>query len=128
MLLGPMPSPRRKTDSMTESSVAVVSRPISKNVSTICHDKMSENIRTCNGHPIVHDHTRTHDRRTSVDATGDEGHLQQAGQLVLVLDGGLGVHDAALVAERHVRADQDVVGDGLAEDLDAQHICDSVES
>lgn len=28
MAPGPMPSPRRKTDSMTESSVAVVSRPV----------------------------------------------------------------------------------------------------
>jgi hypothetical protein len=27
MLLGPIPSPRRNTDSTTESSVAVVSRP-----------------------------------------------------------------------------------------------------
>ena len=44
----------------------------------------------------------------------------------MVLDGGFGVHDAALVGEGHVGACEDVVGDGLAEDFDAEDIGDTV--
>lgn len=36
------------------------------------------------------------------------------------------MHDAALVRERHVRAGQDVVCDGLAEDFNTQHISDDL--
>lgn len=34
------------------------------------------------------------------------------------------MYDAALVGESHVGADQDVVGDGLAEDVDAEDVGD----
>lgn len=74
------------------------------------------------GHPVVDDHAGADDVAAPVDGAGDEGYLQQAGQLVLVLDAGLGVHEAALVGQAHVAADQHVVGHGLAEDLDAQHV------
>ena len=47
--------------------------------------------------PVVHDHAGADDGRAAVDAAGDEGHLQERGELVLVADGGLGVHDSALV-------------------------------
>lgn len=74
------------------------------------------------GAPVVDDHAGADDGRAPVDAAGHERDLQQRGQLVLVLDRRLGVDDAALVGEGHVAADEDVVGDGLAEDLDAQHV------
>ena len=35
------------------------------------------------------------------------------------------MYDPALVAESHVRACEDVVGDGLTEDFDAEDVCDS---
>lgn len=44
----------------------------------------------------------------------------------MVLDGGLGVDDSALVREGHVGACEDVVGDCLAEDFDAEDVGDSV--
>ncbi len=35
------------------------------------------------------------------------------------------MYDAPLIAEGHVRACQEVVGDCLAEDFDAEDVCDS---
>jgi hypothetical protein len=83
-------------------------------------------VETSDGHPVVDDHSGADDGATAVHTAGDERHLQQRAELVLVLDAGLGVHDAALVAETHVAAGQDIVGDGLAEDLDAEHVGDDL--
>lgn len=74
------------------------------------------------GHPVVDDHAGADDGAAAVHAASHQGHLQQRAQLVLVLNAGLGVHNAALVAEGHVAARQNVVGDCLTEDLDAQHV------
>jgi len=43
----------------------------------------------------------------------------------LVLDTGFRVHEAALVAKGHVGAGEDIVGDGLAEDFDAEDVGDA---
>ena len=83
-------------------------------------------VETGDGHPVVDDHSGADNGATAVHTAGDQRHLQQRAQLVLVLDAGLGVHDSALVAEAHVAAGQDVVGDCLAEDLDTQHIGDDL--
>ena len=83
-------------------------------------------IQTGDGHPVVDDHTGTDDGRTSVDGTGNERNLQQRAQLVLVLDAGLGVDDTTGVAQAHVRANKDVVGNCLSEDLDTQNIGDDL--
>ncbi|KAF2462339.1 hypothetical protein BDY21DRAFT_12026 [Lineolata rhizophorae] len=77
------------------------------------------------GHPVVDDDAGADDGAAAVDGAGDERHLEQRRQLVLVLHRRLGVHDAALVAEGHVRAREDVVGDGLAEDFDAEDVGDA---
>jgi hypothetical protein len=79
-------------------------------------------IQAGDGHPVVDNHTGTNDGRTSVDGTGNKRNLQQRAQLVLVLDAGLGVDDTTGVAQAHVRANKDVVGDCLSEDLDTQNI------
>lgn len=142
MALGPMPSPSLKTDSTTLSSVAVVSRPAfplaifllfnlyaSASASIIVVTVMPRDgtcaghEHTSNSHPVVNNHTGTDDGRTSVDTTSDEGHLEQTRELVLVLYRRLRVDDTALVRKRHVGARKDVVGDGLAENLHAEHIC-----
>lgn len=82
----------------------------------------SRGIETRNSQPVVHDHTGTDDGATAVHTTGDEGHLEQGREFVLVTDGGLGVDDTALVGEGHVGACEDVVSDGLAEDFDAEDV------
>lgn len=79
-------------------------------------------IETRHGHPVIDDHSGAHHVAAAVHTAGDKWHLQQAAELVLVLYAGLGVHEAALVAERHVRAYQHVVGNSLTEHLDAQHV------
>jgi hypothetical protein len=79
-------------------------------------------IQTSDGHPVVDNHTSTDNGRTSVDGTGNERNLQQRAQLVLVLDAGLGVDNTTGVAQAHVRANKDVVGDCLSENLDTQNI------
>ena len=82
----------------------------------------SRGIKTRNSQPVIHDHTSADDGATAVHTTGDEWHLEQGGEFVLVTDGGLGVNDTTLVGEGHVGACKDVVGDGLAEDFDAEDV------
>lgn len=81
-------------------------------------------VETGDGHPVIDNHSGADDGATAVHTAGDQRHLQQRAQLVLVLDTGLGVHDTALVAEAHVAAGEHIVGDCLAEDLHAQHVGD----
>jgi hypothetical protein len=83
-------------------------------------------VETSDGHPVVDDHAGADDSATAVHTAGDKRNLQQRAELVLVLDAGLGVHDTALVAEAHVAAGQHIVGDCLAEDLNAQHVGDDL--
>ena len=78
------------------------------------------------GHPVVDDHAGANDGAPAVHAPRHERDLQQAGQLVLVLDRGLGVHEAAVVGQRHVAARQDVGGNGLPEDFNAQRVGDDL--
>lgn len=58
--------------------------------------------------------------------TYDQGHLEQTAQLVLVLYAGFGMHEAALIGDGTIAADEDVVGDGLAKDLDLEYVCDDL--
>lgn len=81
-------------------------------------------IKTGNSQPVVNNHSCADDGGTSVDGASDEWNLEKRGQLILVLDRGLWVDDSSLVGECHVRSDQDVVGNGLTENLDAENIGD----
>lgn len=85
----------------------------------------SRRIQTRHSQPVINDHTSADDGRTAVHGTSDEGDLQQRGEFVLVADGGFRVHETALVGERHVGSCQDVVGDCLAEDFDAEDVGDA---
>lgn len=58
--------------------------------------------------------------------TYHQWNLEQATQLILVLYARLGVYKPALVRDRAVAADQNVVRNGLAEDLDLEHIGDNL--
>jgi len=79
-------------------------------------------IQTSDGHPVVDNHTGTDNGRTSVDGTSNKRNLQQRTQLILVLNAGLGVDDTTGVAQAHVRANKDIVGNRLSEYLDTQNI------
>lgn len=79
-----------------------------------------------NRHPIVDYHPRADEVTPPVHGAGDERHAHEARELVLVARRRLGVHEAALVREGHVGADEDVVGDGLPEDLDAEDVGDDL--
>jgi hypothetical protein len=50
--------------------------------------------------------------------------LQQAGKFILVLNARLGVDDSTVIGNGAVRSDEDVVGDGLSEDLDLEDVSD----
>ena len=80
-------------------------------------------IEASDSHPVVDNHTGTDDRATSVHTTCNKRDLEQTRQFVLVLNRCLGVHDTALIAQRHVRACENVIRDCLPEDLHAKHIC-----
>jgi hypothetical protein len=81
-------------------------------------------IKPCERRPIVHDEARTDDVRSSIHRPGHQGYLQQAGKLILVLNACFGVDDSTIVGDGAVRADEDVVGDGLSEDLDLEDVGD----
>lgn len=81
-------------------------------------------VETSDGHPVVDYHAGANNRATTVHTAGDERHLEQRAQLVLVLNAGLGMHDSALVAQAHIAAGQDIVRDCLPEDFHAQHVGD----
>jgi hypothetical protein len=83
-------------------------------------------IHAHDGQPVIDDHACADHGRSAIDAPGHQRHLQQTAQLVLVLDRRLGMDEAALVAEGHVAAGEDVGGDGLAEDLDAESVGDDL--
>src|SRR5947209_8353936 len=55
-----------------------------------------------------------------------ERDLQQSAQLLLTLDARLRVDEATPIAEDAVAADEAVVGEGLAEDLDLEDVCDDL--
>ena len=94
--------------------------------------------------PVIHDEARADNIGSAVDCTSlhptstpahpnrpsqsthHEGHLEQTAELVLVLHAGLWVDEAALVGDGAIRADEDVVGDGLAEDLDLEDVRDDL--
>lgn len=81
-------------------------------------------VQTGDGHPVVDDHAGADHGATAVHTASHERHLQQRAQLVLVLDAGLGMHDAALVAQAHVAAGKDIVRDRLPENFYAEHVGD----
>ena len=83
-------------------------------------------IKTSHGQPVVNDHSGANNTRTSVHRSGNKRNLEQGGQLVLVLDGGLRVNDSSLVGESHVGSDEDVIGDGLAKNFDTEDVGDDL--
>jgi hypothetical protein len=121
MLLGPLPSPSLKTDSTTDSSVAVVSRPVYR-VSFRTSIIRTASQHTCHSHPVVDHHARTHDRTTAIHTARHKRHLQQTRQLVLILNARLGMHNTTLITQRHVASRQHIIRNRLPEDLDAQRI------
>jgi hypothetical protein len=96
----------------------VVSRP-EYSISRLSIKSRKQCRHTSNGHPVVDNHSRAYNGTSSVDATSDKRDLQQTRQLVLILDARLGMHNATLIAQRHVATRQDVVRDCLPENLDA---------
>jgi len=122
MLLGPLPSPSLKTDSTTESSVAVVSRP-TQSVSIHSLNLPNRPKHTSNSHPVVDDHSRANDRAPTIHTARNKRNLQQTRQLVLVLNARLRMHNTALIAQRHITAREHIICDRLPEDLDAQRVC-----
>jgi hypothetical protein len=60
--------------------------------------------------------------QTDTNFTYHQRHLEQAAELVLILYARLWVDESAVVRDRAVRADKNVVRDRLAEDLDLEDI------
>ncbi|GMF12328.1 unnamed protein product [Phytophthora lilii] len=79
-------------------------------------------VKAAEGRPVVHHEAGADDVATAVHGAGHHGHLQQRTELLLVLDAGARVHEAALVGQRAVAAHERVARHGLAEDLDAERV------
>lgn len=58
--------------------------------------------------------------------TYHQWHLQQTRQFVLILHTCFRVDETALVRDRAIAAHEDVIGDGLSEDLDLEHVGDDL--
>jgi hypothetical protein len=112
---------------MTLISVAVVSRPVNAHQSfTTRPAPITSDPRFTV--PAYHTNPSAPQQKKNPckTRTHHEGNLEQTAQLVLVLDTCLGVNQAALVRNRTVAADEDVVRDRLAEDFDLEHVCDDL--
>jgi len=94
---------------MTESSVAVecVSQLRCSTAPSLL--PLTRRVDASERRPIVDEQAGADQFRAAVDRAGEQRHLQQTAQLVLVLQRSLGVHEAALVREGCVRADEHVV-------------------
>lgn len=118
----------RNTLSMTDSSVLVVSRPqnADQSLTTIPAAITSLprfTVPACTPNPLLLAAlvplSPEPGQRTGTHHQGD---LQQGRQLILVLDGRLGVDQAALVAEGTVGPDQNLLGHRLTEHLHLQRV------
>jgi len=78
---------------------------------------------TSDSHPVVDDHASTDDCASAVHTTRHQRHLQQTRQLVLILNARLGMHNTALIAQRHITTREHIIRNCLPEHLDAQRIC-----
>lgn len=83
-------------------------------------------VQPSEGTPVVDDHAGADDLGAAVERARDDGHLQQRRHLVLVLDRRLRVHQAPLVRQGAVRADERVARDRLPEGLDAEDVGDDL--
>ncbi|KAF1777189.1 hypothetical protein GQ600_27707 [Phytophthora cactorum] len=79
-------------------------------------------VQAAEGRPIVHHEAGADDVATTVDCTGHDGHLKQRTELLLVLNAGARVYEAALVGQGAVAAHERVARDCLAENLDAERV------
>jgi hypothetical protein len=52
--------------------------------------------------------------------------LQQTTQLILILNARFWMDDPTLICDRRVTAHKDIVGDGLPENLDFEHVGDNL--
>ena len=77
---------------------------------------------TAEGGPIVDDHAGADDVRATVDGPGHQGDLKEGGEFVLIGGRGPWMDEAALIGQGAVGADEDVVGHGLSEHFDLEHV------
>lgn len=59
-------------------------------------------VQTGHGHPVIDHHASAHDGTAAIDTARYQRHLQQTRQLILILNRRLGMHDPALIRQRHV--------------------------
>jgi len=74
--------------------------------------------------PIIHHHATPDDVTTPVHCTRHQRHLQQRGQLLLVLDRRLRVNETTLIADTAVRSHKRILCDRLAKHLHPESIHD----
>lgn len=106
---------------MTLISVAVVSRPVK------AHQSLTTRPAPMTSEPRLtvpaFRGSGGWDEET-ITRTYDQRNLEQTAELVLVLYARFWMHEATLVGDGTIASDEDVVGDGLAEDVDLEHVCD----
>jgi hypothetical protein len=83
-------------------------------------------LQPAEGHPVVDDEASADDVGAAVDGAGAERHLEEVAEFVELLNRGLGVHESTVVADDRVGANEEVVGDGVLEDLDAEGVRDDL--
>lgn len=109
----------------TRPSRSTTGRHLPQPKHTLNHTQLRRRrIQPRHSKPIINHHARPHNRRPPIHTPRHKRNLQKTRELILIPDRRLGMNDPALVRERHVRAGQDVVGDGLPEHLDAERVGD----
>jgi len=83
-------------------------------------------LETAEDGPVVGNDSGSNSGVTTVDGTGNNGDLEEGGDLVHISDGGTRVDNASEVGDDGVGADQGVLGDGGTEGLDLKGITDNL--
>ena len=85
-------------------------------------DLRGRRVHAAERRPVVRHHAGADHVRAAVHRARHQRHLQQRGQLLLLLHRRVRVHQTALVREHAVASHQRVAGDRLPEHLHAQHV------
>lgn len=94
--------------------------PLAQPEDALYHTQLGRSsVEPCHGHPVINYHSCANNGRSPIHAAGHKRDLQKTRQLILILNRGFRMYNTSLIGESHIRTRKNVVGDCLAEYLNA---------
>ncbi len=72
--------------------------------------------------PIVNNESSTNNIRSSINSASTQGHLQQVGKLIKLLNSGLRMDKPPIITQNTIGTNEHIIGNGVPKDLNAQRI------